>query len=275
MRFLKFLIFVFFLNSCWLKASGDPDDIIAIMRKVAEWQIQYFPEIRHKTLSWTNGPFYLGLIRLNEIIHNEKYYDFLIDIGNSNRWQLIERENKYHADDFCVAQMYLEMYRRYGTRDILIPTLSKADYAINNPSRVPLWIGVNKGQERWSWCDALFMAPPVFAGLYNLTGKEQYLEFLDREFKVCVDSLYDRSAHLFYRDRNYKGRKEQNGEKVFWGRGNGWAFGGIASVMRYLPKNHRAYWYYADIFREMAASILICRNEEGYWHSSLLDRESY
>jgi len=275
MRFLKFLIFVFFLNSCWLKASSDPDDIIAIMRKVADWQIQYFPEIRHKTLSWTNGPFYLGLIRLNEITHNEKYYDFLIDIGNSNRWQLIERENKYHADDFCVAQMYLEMYRRYGTREILIPTLSKADYAITNPSRVPLWIGVDKGQERWSWCDALFMAPPVFAGLYDLTGKEQYLEFLDREFKACVDSLYDRSAHLFYRDRNYKDRKERNGEKVFWGRGNGWVLGGLASVMTYLPKNHRAYWYYAEIFREMAASIIECQDENGYWHPSMLDPESF
>jgi rhamnogalacturonyl hydrolase YesR len=198
-----------------------------------------------------------------------------MDIGNSNHWQLNEGKNKYHADDFCVAQMYLEMYKMYGTREIILPTLSKADYTIINPSQVPLWVGVDKGQERWSWCDALFMAPPVYAGLYSITGNGDYLEFLDREFKACVDSLYDRSEHLFYRDRNYKDKKENNGEKVFWGRGNGWVLGGIASVLRYLPKSHRSYGYYADIFREMATSIIQCQNKNGYWNPSMLDPESF
>jgi len=55
--------------------------------------------------------------------------------------------------------MYLEMYKRYGTKEIISPTLSKADFTITNPSTAPLWLGVEKGQERWSWCDALFMAP--------------------------------------------------------------------------------------------------------------------
>ena len=275
MRYLKSLFVLFFLNILWLKASDNPEDVIAITKKVADWQIQHFQEVKHKPLTWTNGPFYLGLVRLNEISHDEDHIKFIIDVGNSNHWQLNERENKYHADDFCVAQMYLEMYKRYGTKEIISPTLSKADFTITNPSTAPLWLGVEKGQERWSWCDALFMAPPVYAGLYDITGKEQYLEFLDREFKVCVDSLYDHSAHLFYRDRNYKSRKEQNSEKVFWGRGNGWAFGGIASVMRYLPKNHRAYWYFADIFREMASGIIKCQDKNGYWHPSMLDPESF
>ena len=275
MKFLKFLVVVLLLNSQWSIASVNPDDVINVMRKVADWQIKHFSDVKHKPLTWTNGPFYLGLVRLNDISYDEKYNDFLINIGNSNQWQLNDRENKYHADDFCVAQMYVEMYRRYGTRAIIEPLLLKADYSVSSPSFAPLWLGVEKGQERWSWCDALFMAPPVFAGLYSLTGNEKYLEFLDREFKVCVDSLYDKSEHLFYRDRNYKGRKEQNGQKVFWGRGNGWSFGGIASVLGYLPKSHRSYWYYADIFREMAAKILKCQDKNGYWHPSMLDPESY
>jgi rhamnogalacturonyl hydrolase YesR len=45
--------------------------------------------------------------------------------------------------------------------------------------------------------------------------------------------------------------------------------------MEYLPKDHRAYWYYADIFREMAASIIKCQDKNGYWHPSMLDTESY
>jgi len=275
MRLQRLLCFVLSLNCGLLAASDSPDEVISVMRKVADWQIQHFPEVLHKPLSWTNGPFYLGLVKLSQTDYGKKYYDFLIDIGNSNDWLLNYRENKYHADDLCVAQMYLEMYKRYGTRNIISPLLSKVNYIINNPSEKALWLGAPGGQERWSWCDALFMAPPVYAGLYYVTGNRKYLEFLDREFKVCVDSLYDQSAHLFYRDGNYKGMKERNGEKVFWGRGNGWAFGGLASVLQYLPKTHRAYWYYADIFREMAASIIKCQDKTGYWHPSLLDPVSF
>lgn len=276
MKSLKCFLILLLLNSYGFGSSVcHSNDILVVMKKVADWQIQQFPFIRHKPLSWTNGPFYLGLVKLNEVSQNDKYHDFLMDVGNSNNWQLNDRKNKYFADDFCVAQMYLEMYRKTGIGDIIQPTLAKVDYTIDNPSQAPLWLGGEKGQERWSWCDALFMSPPVYAGLYSVTGNKDYAEFLDKEFIVCVDSLFDQSAHLFYRDRHYKGRTEPNGEKVFWGRGNGWALGGIASVLNYLPKSHKNYGIYVDIFRKMAAAVVKCQNENGYWHPSMLDPVSY
>lgn len=277
MKHSKTLILLFLFIIRFPHARGnDPDSVLFIMNKVADWQIAHFSEVKHNPLSWTNGPFYLGLVRLNELKYTDRYKNFLLEIGNSNHWALNDRKNNvYHADDFCVAQMYLEMYRTFGTKEILTPTLSKTGYTLVNPSVEPLWLGAEKGQERWSWCDALFMSPPVYAGLFSITGNEEYLRFLDREFRVCVDSLYDTDSQLFYRDRNYKGLREKNGQKVFWGRGNGWAIGGIASILRYLPESHRAYWYYADIFRQMAESILKCQDKNGYWHPSLLDPESY
>ncbi len=277
MKSSKTLVILFLLIIRFPDARSDnPDSVIHIMNRVADWQIAHFSEVKHSNLSWTNGPFYLGLMRLNELKYNESYINFLLGIGNGNHWSLYDRENNpYHADDFCVSQMYVEMFRIFGTKDILMPTLSRTRYVMTNPSAVPLWIGVEKGQERWSWCDALFMAPPVYAGLFSVTGDEEYLEFLDKEFKVCVDSLYDSEAHLFYRDRKFKGIKEKNDQKVFWGRGNGWAIGGIASVLHFMPENHRTYWYYAGIFRQMAESLVKVQDKNGYWHPSLLDPESY
>ena len=272
------LILAFLLTAnCYLMrgASIQNDSVTAIMEKVADWQIQQYPYIKHSPLSWTNGPFYLGLVKLNEISQNDKYINFLIDVGNSNDWKLNERENKYFADDFCVAQFYLEVYKKTGIDEIIKPLVEKVDYTIENPSNAQLWLGGEKGQERWSWCDALFMAPPVYAGLYVVTGNKGYAEFLDKEFIVCVDSLFDRSANLFYRDRNYKDRIEPNGEKVFWGRGNGWALGGIASVLNYLPRSHKNYGLYVDVFKKMAGAVLKCQNENGYWQPSMLDPNSY
>lgn len=276
MKSLKYILFFLLLNNyLFVSSKGNSDEVLSIMKKVADWQINELPYIIHEPLSWTNGPFYLGVIKLNEISNDVKYSGFLLNIGNSNKWNLNDRENKYHADDFCVAQMYIEMYKKYGRKEFIQPTISKVDYTINNPSLAPLWVGGEKGQERWSWCDALFMAPPVYAGLYSITGNDDYIKFMDREFKVCVDSLYDDLEHLFYRDRNYKGKLEPNGEKVFWGRGNGWSFAGIVSLLNFLPKCHETYYYYVNIFRNMADRILECQNPNGYWHASMLDPDSY
>ena len=50
--------------------------------------------------------------------------------------------------------------------------------------------------DRWTWIDALYMAPPALALLTQATGKEHYLRFVDREFKPVVDTLYDPQAKL-------------------------------------------------------------------------------
>ena len=128
---------------------------------------------------------------------------------------------------------------------------------------------------RWSWCDALFMAPPVYGQLNKLYPEKNYLDFMDREFKEATDSLYDKDAKLYYRDRRYIPRKEKNGEKVFWGRGNGWVFAGIPLLLQTLPKDHPTYNYYLNIYKEMASAVIKCQDKKGSWHASMLDPDSY
>ena len=59
------------------------------------------------------------------------------------------------------------------------------------------------GREDWSWCDALFMAPPVLAGLSAATGDPKYLNFMNTMWWDTTEHLYDTEDHLFYRDARY------------------------------------------------------------------------
>ena len=92
--------------------------------------------------------------------------------------------------------------------------------------------------ENWSWCDALFMGPPTWMRLYAATDDERYLNFAVTNWWRTADYLYDKEEHLFFRDSTYFQRKEANGKKVFWSRGNGWVMGGLVRVLQYLPMNH-------------------------------------
>lgn len=102
-------------------------------------------------------------------------------------------------------------------------------------------------------------------------------EFFDLAivFREATDSLYDADAGLYYRDRRYIPKKEKNGEKVFWGRGNGWVFAGLPLLLQTLPKEHPTYNYYLNIYKEMASSVIKCQDKNGSWHASMLDPESY
>lgn len=207
--------------------------------------------------------------------------DWLYKTGSQHAWQPFNR--MYHADDLVVSQMYLEMYKE-RTEDstryrILAPTMARLDYVMAHPSTGTLLLDYSDARtlERWSWCDALFMAPPVYVKLASISGDEKYLAFMDKEYKATYNLLYDKDENLFYRDHRYFPEKirEANGKKVFWGRGNGWVMGGLVSILRDLPQNSKYRPFYTQLFVEMAEKVAACQEETGYWHASLLDPGSY
>lgn len=130
-------------------------------------------------------------------------------------------------------------------------------------------------QERWSWCDALFMAPPAWLRLYLATGQQKYLEFMDSEWWATSDYLYDKQEHLYFRDSTYFDKREANGKKIFWSRGNGWVMGGLARVLQVMPPEFKNRKKYEQQFREMAEKIATLQQPDGLWRASLLDPDSY
>ncbi len=280
---MKKLLFIFLglniITGSYASVSYTKQEVKQTMRNVADWQIKHQKEVRHRPLDWTNATMYIGMTEWAKLAektdNDESYYKWLVDIGNRNSWTADKR--MYHADDLAVCQMFLELYRKYKDKAMYEPTLNRINFIIDNPSNGSLIIDYSDQTtlERWSWCDALFMAPPIFAKLYKITGDDKYMEFMDKEFKSSTIFLYDLKERMFFRDSRYFYQREANGEKVFWGRGNGWVLGGLVEVLKELPKKNKYRPFYENLFIEMCGRMIEIQQPNGFWHASLLDPVTY
>lgn len=280
MRFTK-LILLGFLVSMFLPGFAQdikPDEVKKEMKRVADWQIEHFRdsysgrEQAHHPLDWTNGALYVGMVKWAAMAGDERYYDWLKQIGEENEWRLYRRQ--YHADDHTVGQLYCELYRKYDDKKMLAPMLKQFDFIRYHPSQSSLEWRTKFHQDRWNWCDALFMSPPVWAKLYKITGKKEYLDFMMKEYKATTDFLFDKKEDLYYRDQSYMGKLD-NGTKIFWSRGNGWVFAGLANIMNELDPKSKEYKYFLGIYKKMAKKLLKIQTAQGHWAMSLLGQEFY
>lgn len=273
------LIFVLLINTSTslLAQEVKPLEVKAVMQKVADWQIDHYRDSYngkkpHHPLDWTNGALYVGMVKWAEMAEDDKYYKWLKKIGTDNEWQLYRR--KYHADDHTVGQMYIELYRKYKNEEMIKPTKEQLNFIMYHPSLSTLNWKTPFHQDRWNWCDALFMSPPVFAKLYTITGDKKYLNFLMQEYKATTDFLFDKKEHLYYRDERFK-TKLDNGTKVFWSRGNGWVFAGLTNIMNELDSDSKEYKYFLKIYKKMAKKLTEIQTPAGHWSMSLLGQEFY
>ncbi len=220
---------------------------------------------------WEQGALFAGLYALSKISEDPVYYNALMNICQANEWKLGPRI--YHADDHCVGQIYLDLYKRHKEIEMMANVQMQFDWIMKHP--VKQGLKVEEGKSRWTWCDALFMSPPVWCKLSSLTDNSDYIDYMDKEWWATSDYLYDKKEHLFYRDDRYFDLREANGEKLFWSRGNGWVIAGLARILEDMPEDYPTRERYEKLFREMAARIADLQPEGGLWHPSLLDIESY
>jgi rhamnogalacturonyl hydrolase YesR len=253
--------------------------IKTILKKVADYQVQ--TPLTHTGADWTNGALFAGMTEWAKVAGDEQYFNWLKEMGDKNNWTYNHRDDpggRYHADDYCVGQMYLELYRKYKDPKMIDPMREYFAQILQDPPTGGLEFTFTDNYwptERWSWCDALFMGPTVWAKMAGITGEMKYLDFMFHEYKATTDYLYSNEDHLFFRDSRFFTRKEANGEKIFWGRGNGWVFAGLPIILRELPSEYRQKAFFEQIYKEMGAKILSIQDAKGYWHASLLDPESY
>ena len=258
----------------------DKAEVKVLMKRVADWQIANPNKgAEHDDLDWTHAALYMGMVDWAELTEREdgdsSYYKWLLRIGRRNHFQM--GKWMYHADFIAVGQPFIDLYRKYGEIKMIAPVMARANWVVDNLPETTLELdyGHIETLSRWSWCDALFMAPPVYAKLYAQTLNKKYLDFLNREYKATYDYLYDKEEQLFYRDRRYFDKREANGKKVFWGRGNGWVLGGLAEILQALPGDEPSRSFYRELFVTLATRVAGLQSPDGYWHASLLDPESY
>ncbi|MDR0507823.1 MAG: glycoside hydrolase family 88 protein [Dysgonamonadaceae bacterium] len=254
------------------------------LRKAADWQIKNFKYARTGNLhdygidAWTNATLYIGMLEWAKIANDSTYYDWLLDIGNTNKWKLpnnflnYPKYQFYHADELCIGQFYLSMFSIYNRKEMLYHSKERADWIINNP---PDSIMNISNKQSWTWCDALFMAPPLYAHLAKIENDHRYIQFMDKEFKRTYNFLYDMENNLFFRDNSYINKKELNGRKIFWGRGNGWVAAGLVNILKALPEDSDYRQFYEKLFKVFIPRLTELQSSNGFWHASLLNPENY
>jgi unsaturated rhamnogalacturonyl hydrolase len=162
-------------------------------RKVADWQLAqsqpYFDRI------WTWSVLYTGFLAASESTGDPKYRNAMTAMAEKFKWEL--RSVQPNADDQSVGQTYLDLYLEAGTKadsGMIAPTQDALDSVIGFPMLRP-------GDPRipWWWCDALFMAPPVWVRMAAATHQHKYIDYLDAQWAKTSNLLYDKQEHLYAR----------------------------------------------------------------------------
>jgi rhamnogalacturonyl hydrolase YesR len=260
--------------------------VLSAMAKAFDWQIENIvysaplPDGGFQDVSdteWVRGAFFAGVAAAYDATGDPRYRDAVVAIGETNSWQPGPRPR--HADDHCIAQSYVRLYRHENDPRMIEAIVGRFDEMIAEPRPGPV-VGWSEN-DNWSWCDALFMAPPVMAMVGAVTGESRYVDLMSTMWWETYDYLYDREEHLWFRDGNFvigedgSGPRTSRGQKIFWSRGNGWVFGGLALVLDSMPPDYPERPRFEKLFREMASVLVLVQNEDGLWRSSLLDPEEF
>jgi unsaturated rhamnogalacturonyl hydrolase len=248
-----------------LSPKLDKRDIAKAMKLVADWQLGRLPA--EAQVDWTWAALYTGFMAVPEKVSGDKYKQAMMNVAEQLHWQPGPRV--MHADDLAVGQTYLELYMIHKDAKMLDPIRARLDAEMAKPDPT------DPNKPLWWWCDALYMAPPVYADMAAFTGDKKYLEFMDHEWDINTALLYSRSKHLYFRDATFLNKTEKNGEPLFWARGNGWVMGGIVRVLRELPADSPLRPKFIALFKDMSAELLSIQGKDGLWRPGLLDADSY
>lgn len=255
-------------------------------RAVANWQLghmdgQFNYVQTHRTgtqnpRGWIQGAFYVGLTAFAERTGDPGYVGALRAHGQAQDWGLGDRP--LHADDHVIAQSWLWLHARDGVPAQIAPVKARFDAILANPPKADLtFIERTENQPcqaRWCWSDALFMAPPTWTALSAATGDPRYARYGDQEFWAATDWLLDKEHGLYFRDSRYFDRRDDQGRKIFWSRGNGWAYAGVVNILKTLPADHPSRPRYVALFKRMSAKLVSLQKTDGYWSVSLLATEN-
>jgi len=262
-------------------AKPDPGQILALSERVANWQLAHLGQPISKAApetydprGWVQGAFFVGLAALAEVSPDPNFAQAVILQGKRLQWGLGPRP--FHADDYVIAQSWIWAYERARDPAMIAPLRARFDAIIAAAPSGTLDFGKpapgmeDACQSRWCWSDALFMGPPAWFELTRASGDDRYRAYAGKEYWATVRRLYSEDEHLFYRDTRFLTRQGPHGEKIFWSRGNGWVYAGLARILAFLPADAPERPRYLELFRQMSARLVTLQKPDGYWPVSLL-----
>ncbi|QGY47542.1 hypothetical protein GM418_28885 [Maribellus comscasis] len=273
-----------------------------ISDRVSNYQANHLS--RFSNDNWVRGTYYSGVMAVYQSTRDNNYLEKCIYWGNEMKWQVPNAESGIYGSSFYSlirGQIWMECYFEKGDPKMLESSINYlADPSVINPVSDPLkWYYENSGLR---YIDGLYTSPPALAMLNKITGEEKYLDWMDACFWDIYGALFDKDAGLFYRDTRYmKGyqgiieeryirpdsiphgearttyiyQETKNGKKVLWSRGNGWAFGGLTRILKYMPSDHGNYERYKALYIIMATELKERQQLDGFWRPNLDDPLDY
>lgn len=269
------------------QATAPVQEPLVLAEKVARWQLARMGDLSQvsrvtdetaRPRSWEQAVFWVGMTALADASGPAAIGQAVQAMGRRNAWQPGHRP--FFADDHVITQSYLWAAKHGAGAAAIAPTKATFDKVLADQPRVhlsfyvpPSGYGDTACLSRWCWCDALFMAPPAMLELARQTGDARYRTHAMAEWWATTDFLYDEQEKLFFRDSRFFERRDDKGRKLFWSRGNGWVFAGIARSLPLLPKGSADAVRMTALYRAMAKRIAALQKPDGYWAPSLLAPE--
>jgi len=241
-------------------------EILALMHRVHAYQIAH-PITKPGTRSWMRDTWYTGVMEAWEATRDETFLNDALNWGKQDNWQV--GPQALGANRLFCCMTWLQLYLIKHDPAMIEPTIRWLDTpATNSPAGAKRWY-LDKGKP---YVDALYCAE-VFPMLTQITGKREYLTIMRSFFDDISGANWDEESGLYYRDPTFIGKRTAHGKKVFWSRGNGWIFAGIARMLEYLPKDDPERQKYIAIYRRMAAELIKRQSPDGFWRANLDDPE--
>lgn len=238
------------------------------MERVNDYWISQTPEPGE--CGWERAAYYLGNMAAYEVLGKPEYLQRAVAWANRNSWNFYDNKNfqTTNADNLSCGETYMDLMLQYHVDGDWSAIKKTMEFTASDPAN-----------DYWWWVDTMYMA----LNFYNRVGL--YLEddrLLEKAWRLFRNSrverrCYDEEEHLWFRDEDFLPEKARtcSGKKVFWSRGNGWVFAGLARTLRTLPQSAPHYEEYKNIFLDMVEALCCCQSEDGFWRTSLLEPEEF
>jgi rhamnogalacturonyl hydrolase YesR len=238
--------------------------ILVLMHRADAYQLAH-PVMPAGDRNWERGTWYTGVMEAWKATGDRAFLDRALAWGRENQWQV--GTEKLGANRLFCSETWLELYLVEKDPAMLQPTVEWLKTAApNSPAGGGRWY-LDNGKP---YVDSLYGAA-VFEMLTRATGDARYMTIQRAFFNDVTGELWDKDAGLYYRDPTYIGRQTAHGRKIFWSRGNGWVFAGLARLLEYLPRNDPDRAKYLAIYRRMAAELIRRQGSDGFWRANLDD----
>lgn len=125
------------------------------------------------------------------------------------------------------------------------------------------------------WDDTLMMSVLPLTKIGLLLNKPEYVEEAKKQFLIDIIYLFDKKTGLWFHGWTFEGN--HNFAEALWGRGNSWVTIAIPEFLDLveLPKNDPVRQVLIDTLERQLEALSKCQNENGMWHTLLLDPSSY